>query len=166
MPLAVKVGCALGVVGIAGLLGFFEAWRLKLRVRHLEAMLSFLKALETEIQFTAAPIGQIIAHHQQDMDLLSQCGKLLAEGAHFQDGWYQAVSQDRGGFTKQDRTYLYQFGEAFGKTDKAGQIAGCRLTIRRMEEQLAKAQDDVTRKARLYRSLGILCGAGVFCILV
>ena len=164
----VKLFCALGAVTVAAVLGFVESWRLKLRVRQLEDGIRFLQGTESEIQYAAYPIDQILARHREDWLLLDDCCRLIETGMKFHPAWKQAVAQGRGGsgLSREDKTYLLEFGSTFGSMDQAGQMASCRLTLTRLEQQLAQARQDVARKAKLYGSLGLLCGAGILCVVV
>lgn len=168
MSWVVKLICTFGAVGVAGMLGFVESWRLKLRVRQLEDSIRFLQRMEGEIQYTACPIAQIMEQHREDAVLLLECANRMADGMKFQTAWVQAVTQGKGtsGLTREDKTYLIEFGSTFGGMDQMGQIAACRLTLTRLEQQLTQARQDVAQKSKLYGSLGILCGAGILCVIV
>lgn len=157
----VKILCTCGAMAAACLIGVTESWRLKLRVRQLEAILLFFQQMEEEIRYTASPVMEIMDVHREDMAMLHLCRQKLAEGMSFPEAWKFSIEEAGGRLTKTDRRYLIEFGAAFGGMDQAGQLSACQLTKERLGHQLAEARNDVEKKAKLYRSLGVLCSAGI-----
>lgn len=166
MNTVVKPLSIVGAMGITFLIGVLESWRLRLRVQQLEMMIRFLQQMEEEIRYMARPIAEIMEVHSKDMPFLQFCLEEIKSGESFPDSWCRAVAKYCGGLTKEDRQYLEQFGNDFGELDQTGQVANCRLTKEQLERQRTEARNNVEKKAKLYRSLGILCGAGILLVAV
>lgn len=62
----------------------------------------------------------------------------------------------------EDRRVLGQVGELLGASSAEGQLAQLAQCQRLLEEQRAQAQEEKTSKGNLFRSLGMLGGAGLF----
>lgn len=163
-----KLLCVILGIGIAALLGYSESARLKLRVHTLERLLRFFQQMEEEIRYTACPIHVLLEQHQEEIPFLSDCKTEMEQGASFWDSWRSAISwwQSESGLTQEDVRYLLEFGAAFGGLDKEGQLSGVQLTIRRLDQQREAAEENSRTKGKLFRSLGVLCGAGIALLVV
>ncbi len=53
-----------------------------------------------------------------------------------------------------------------GKTDKKGQISEIEITNNFIEKQIEKAENEKNKNAKLYKSLGVICGIGIVIIFI
>lgn len=69
-------------------------------------------------------------------------------------------------FNKEDKEVLKMFGKLLGKTDKKGQISEIEITNSFIEKQIEKAENEKNKNAKLYKSLGVICGIGIVIIFI
>ena len=80
----------------------------------------------------------------------------------FPTAWHTAVDGSALPLEPEDRRVLGQVGELLGASSAEGQLAQLAQCQRLLEEQRAQAQEEKTSKGNLFRSLGMLGGAGLF----
>ena len=85
----------------------------------------------------------------------------------FQQSWCEAVEKNiPGGITKSDSELLMNIGRQLGTSDLDGQISGVKLRQAEVDSAIASAREEYSRKAKLYRSLGVLSGVFIAIMLV
>ena len=150
---------------LAGFLGFYESYRLKLRVSQLEQLQSVLKLLETEIRFARIPINTFLERFKDSHSIIKSCYARYQNNLDFSSAWTEMINQISV-LNKEEKNVFCEFGKSFGTTDHFGQLDSCNLMqshITRMQEE---ARSNLQKKGTLYRSLGFLCGAGIVLILM
>ena len=142
------------------------------RVKQLEAILSMIQDMATQIRYRALPLSDLIGHMAEQKELeclpfLKQCAKRCEEGIPFPKAWEQSVEQQgkRPYLKEKDLSILYAFGNGLGTTDVEGQLANCRLHSKLVEESLQHARAERDGMGRLYSTLGILAGIGAAIVL-
>lgn len=125
--------------------------------------MQFLTAAQTEIRYAAIPVEEIVARHGTQLDFLDAYRQALARGEPFVQAWAKAAQSPL--LTPEDARLVGDFGQDFGATDALGQQAHCSLYAELTRKLLSAAEEDYTRKGRLYRLLG-LCGGAVLALLV
>lgn len=143
--------------------GFLEAYKLRLRVESLEHFLQFVLSIQTEIQFSAFPVRQLIARHRNEMKILQLCDELCSQGEEFPTAWKRAAAQGtRGiGLSKKEIRLMTEFGSGLGSSDMAGQRSHCELTTQLLRVQLEEARKEQAKKSKLYAMLGIFSGTAM-----
>lgn len=91
-----------------------------------------------------------------------------AEPGTWRQAWREAVASGarKEGFSREDLGLLYGFGEGFGASDTEGQLAHLSLYEDLTAAAMETARSELSRKARLYRMLGLFGGAAaaiLFC---
>ena len=149
------------------LVGMMKSAEFGGRVKQLEAVLSMIQDIATQIRYRALPLTDLIRQISVQKDLeclpfLKQCAKNCEEGMAFPDAWEQSVGkQGKKSYLKEkDLSILYAFGSGLGTTDVEGQLANCHLHGKLVEESLKQARADRDGMGRLYSTLGILAGIG------
>lgn len=100
----------------------------------------------------------VIRKYGGELSFLSPVGKEHAGSA--QEAWQKAVDTGarREGFTTSDAELLSGFGKGFGASDTEGQIAHISLYENLTETALQMAREDLSKKEKLYRMLGLFGG--------
>lgn len=142
------------------------------RVKQLEAILSMIQDMATQIRYRALPLSDLIGNMAEQKELtclpfLKQCAKRCEEGIPFPRAWEQSVEQQgkRSYLKEKDLSILYAFGSGLGTTDIEGQLANCQLHSKLVEESLQHARAERDGMGRLYSTLGILAGIGAAIVL-
>ena len=157
----------LGVLlwAVAGVFGWQESYRLRLRVKQLEQLESIFQIFETEIRFGLTPISLILEHHRETYSFLETCSVFLSKGMSFSSAWKQTILKTTG-LRTEEKQLLLEFGNSFGKSDPAGQTELCGLTRCHLKRLREEAVVHYRSKGKLYRSLGFFCGAGIILVLM
>lgn len=143
--------------------GFLEAYKLRLRVEYLERFLQFIRAVQTEIQFSAFPVRQLVARHREELKLFDLCDQFCSQGEEFPQAWQKASVQGTkgNGLTKKEIQMMAEFGAGLGNTGIAGQISHCELAAQLFQTQLEEARQEKGKKSKLYAMLGIFSGTAM-----
>lgn len=143
-----------------------ESHKLGLRVEKLEAFQHFLSAAKSEIRYSALPVEEILRKHSEGIEFFSLIPKKTS-GESWAESWDRAVRAGaaREGFSPKDFKLLTGFGEEFGSSDTAGQIAHFNLYESLVSSALEEAKGERNRKSKLYRMLGIFGGTAAAILL-
>ena len=80
--------------------------------------------------------------------------------------WYDLLSGYKAVLRKKDIALLSEFAQSLGSSDRESQIKHLNLYITLLERQLQDAQNDIDKKARLYRVLGFSAGVTLSLMLI
>ena len=141
--------------------GILASCRLSNRVLALESCLSFVQALCEELRYTLARTEDLLLSLGErgrfaKLDFIGNAARLTKEGMDFPTAWHTAVDGSALPLEPEDRR------ELLGASSAEGQLAQLAQCQRLLEEQRAQAQEEKTSKGNLFRSLGMLGGAGLF----
>lgn len=147
--------------------GILASCRLSNRVLALESCLSFVQALCEELRYTLARTEDLLLSLGErgrfaKLDFIGNAARLTKEGMDFPTAWHTAVDGSALPLEPEDRRVLGQVGELLGASSAEDQLAQLAQCQRLLEEQRAQAQEEKTSKGNLFRSLGMLGGAGLF----
>ncbi|PWL62543.1 MAG: hypothetical protein DBY34_03020 [Oscillospiraceae bacterium] len=147
--------------------GILASCRLSNRVLALESCLSFVQALCEELRYTLARTEDLLLSLGErgrfaKLDFIGNAARLTKEGMDFPTAWHTAVDGSALPLEPEDRRVLGQVGELLGASSAEGQLAQLAQCQRLLEEQRVQAQEEKTSKGNLFRSLGMLGGAGLF----
>ena len=161
---------ALCLFGCGCALGLWMSARLRRRLRSLEEMRGFFERMCASIGYAAPPMEEVVREIAEDGTLLAarDCLVRLRQGEPFPAAFAKAVQANAAALslTSEDAALLVRAAERLGRTDAKGQAALLRLGIAELEPQIAAAAEDVRRRGKLYRSLGVLGGlAGVILLI-
>lgn len=147
--------------------GFVLSDKLKKRMDFLDAFITSLTALETEISFGKYELRTIFKKldNERLFGFYKRCAEHIREtGIH--DAWERAAADTAGAayLRENDINAISVLGSELGKTD----IEGQRKNISRVRELLnicaENAREEYGRLSKVYRSCGVL--AGVFVVIV
>jgi stage III sporulation protein AB len=163
----IKLSGIIAVFVVCVAAGFMKSASLAKRVRELEAFLSALSLISTEIRYFASPTDDIIAkldsaNEYKQLHVFGVCKENLENTRDFAKVWADALEKSKPylSLDKGDFESLIWFGSMFGTTDMQGQIANCERYCGLLQQRLDSARDDKSKRGRMYTSLGVL--AGVF----
>ena len=158
------IGCLLMVLtGTAA--GWSCAVRLKRRRDFLLRFRGFLSAMTTGLRYRNADIFTLTAQSARQAGL-----PLVAESADkpFAQEWERVVSRIPRSFSlrEEDVSLLLRFGAQLGKTDLDGQLRHLSLTASELEALITESEDAMSRKSKLYKTLGFFAGASTAILLM
>lgn len=169
----IKVIGLLLLVAAGAFLGFSAAAGLSRRAAALEKIQRLLIQLGSQIRYTAAPVGELLAAAAaspefQSLPFLKAAAADLQIDGDFHTAWRQGVKEqgEASGLTAADRELLVHFGDGLGRTDVEGQLTNCRLYAEQLGERLEEARRDAATKSRLYVTLGVTGGIGLALLLL
>lgn len=152
MPLKLFGALLLALAGLAG--GFAFARRLAVRRDFLSGTLGFLGSLSTALRYRGDDI----------FSLVNSCGELFhveeTASRPFEAAWRECVLAfpKKYRLTARDVSLLEELGSGLGTTDVEGQLAHVGYCRALLERQLGEAREDVARKSKLYKTLGLFIG--------
>jgi len=163
-----KVLGGLLVFGSCTLCGFWLAWQDAYRADELAALRKAFVLLKGEIQYALAPLPEAFADiaartkAQAARFFLDMAAHLaLRNGDSAADVWAAASHslQKASHLSEEDMQCLHLLGQSFGYLDGATQAQGLDLAIAYIDETTASLQKKSAANGRMYRSVGMLCGA-------
>lgn len=155
---------AVAVLAFVGWTAGGDAARIQTeRYQRLCGVLTLVRRVNDGIRFTRTELGEIFSSFHDDA--LEKCGFLgcLASALPLDVSWKNAVEcLDAGGEAK---TILLDFGEDLGKTDLATQTEQTELCISRLSRLCDEAGNDLAKKVRSFRVLGLLASLAAAIVL-
>lgn len=150
--------------------GTYFSSALKNRVITLRSINYMLEEIYVMLRYRSATVYEIAEALSRD-DRFSEFRFLreisFSSGRSFQQSWCEAVEKHSlYGIKKSDAEILMSIGRKLGTSDLEGQISTIQLQRAELESAISAAEDEYSRKARLYRSLGVLTGAFIAIMLV
>lgn len=170
-----KILGSLIVVIAAGGIGLIYSGMYVERVRQIREMQYALQILETEMIYSALPLGEALEFTSNKSSsaiagLLDEMAKILKSRA--KDNVYDAfkeayrLKKDQLCFGKEEIDVLEAFVQSLGNSDIEGQKKNFNITIKKLEELEKKAETTRVKNERLYRYLGVCTGLLIVIILV
>ena len=155
---------------ISILIGNIISKRYILRVKELQDFQNALNIIESKIKFTYEPLPEIFL---QISKLLSDnISKIFCLASSYmkescaEEAWNKAIEKSSTYLKKEDFESIKSFGKMIGKTDKEGQVSHLELIKTFIEVQIKKAKDEEEKNAKLYKTLGVVCGLALVIILI
>jgi len=130
--------------------------------------------LENEIHYMGRPLGQVLMQMSRNRDtpLSRFAGRVYEITRNEEKGidaaWQKSILEVKNQWPlEQEEWDLFtQIGDVLGKTDRAGQNSFIRMMREKFAIQEKKAEEDRTKKEKLYRNLGILGGIAIVLVLI
>lgn len=140
------------------------------RVSELQEIKLALNILKTKIRFTSEPLYSVFMEiSMSSKGNVSNLFKNISENLKTNSAkvaWEQGIENETLAIKKQDRQALKSMGKLLGKTDLDGQISEIELTESFLETQILDAQKEKDKNEKLYKTLGMVTGAGIIVILI
>ncbi len=150
--------------------GMYFSASLKNRVISLKKINYMLEEIYILLKYRSATVYEIAETLRGDERLAEFVflKKLeLSPERSFQQCWKAAVEENVPcGLKKSDSALLIEIGNRLGKSDLEDQLGAVRLRQAETEAAVSSAENEYMRKARLYRSLGVLAGVFIAIMLI
>lgn len=152
---------AVALTGFGAAIGLCCSLKLKRRRQTLEQAVLLAEEMQIKIGYQALPVREIIGqavdnsayNRLQFLKTIAQC----SEEHNFHNAWEKGISS-ADGLTAEDKSILLALGNGLGASDCDGQLALLKTHKTLLERQLAAADDEYSRKGKMVRSVGMLCG--------
>ena len=164
LPLKI-LGCLILVAAGFGAGCLFSA-RIYRRRDFLRRLQSFLSCLSTDLRYRGEDIFTLVTDCAERADLTDLC--VQASEDSFENTWNEAINGVCATFSlqKEDESLLREIGSQLGKTDLEGQLRYLSLIEERAAEQLRDAEECLTQKAKLCKTMGFFVGATAAVVLM
>lgn len=145
--------------------GCYFSARLKQKCRFLKEIMYMLEEIRLLIEFESAEVGEIVQRlfnnkRLTELDFIRTIAEIIDEETDFGTLWEKSIEIQQYGFlSTEEKEFIKDIGRKLGKSDLNGQINTIKFEQNELKNMIRAADDDYCRKAKLYRSLGVLCGA-------
>ena len=134
--------------------------KLKKRESALELVSLFLKSVRIEIEYSSAPLYELIeklasGREFSSLGFVEECRNLLESGTDFPTAWTSSLESFKGVFKEEEIERLCGLGNCLGTTDVEGQTKILSVYSEYLEEQEKKAK----KKREQYGSILVYSGA-------
>ena len=158
------------IISVTSFLGNNFAYLLKKRVVTLKKMNYLIDEIIILLRYKASTVYEISSHLSSDTrfsDFVFLQSISQTTECSFQQNWCSAVEKQKpDSLGKEDISVLCDIGRKLGTSDLEGQISTLKLQQSEVETLILSAESEYNRKAKLYRSLGVLSGAFVVVMLI
>ncbi|MGI6083841.1 MAG: hypothetical protein ACOYIF_00190 [Acetivibrionales bacterium] len=145
------------------------------RLRALSKLIEILLNLRNQICGLGIPLFMAFENIGKERsggvwsEVFIECGKIMKE--QYMDAgeaWRMAIESkgERIPLNESDWQMLSDFGEMLGKSDRQNQESVLDLEKENLEILEKKAQEALNTEGKLYRNLGVLCGAAAVILLL
>lgn len=165
-----KAVCLFVIILLTSFGGMYFSSALKNRVITLKRINYMAEEIYVMLRYRSATVYEIAEslsadERFSDFDFLREISFL--SGKSFQQGWCEAVKAHLPcGINKSDTELLMSIGRQLGTSDLDGQISNIRLRQAELGSAISAAEEEYSRKAGLYRSLGVLAGVFISIMLI
>lgn len=157
---------------ILSVTGFFAGCSMskKLYTRRdfLKSFIVFLSALATNIRYNSSDIYTLtrLSAHSSGLEIMSLDD--LEDGSPFEEQWEHrvAVACSKKQLSKVDRELMLEFGSQLGKTDTQGQLSHLELYKTVFAKQLSSAEEEISKKSKLYKTMGFFVGSVIALMMI
>lgn len=145
--------------------------KLLYRVKSLELLIAFLKALSDELRYTLAPIDELfISLGEREefsrVDFMFNTLDSMNNGEDFPTAFKTNIENSSLELDVEDKRIFKNLGDLLGATDLNGQLHGIGYIETLLSEQLNIAKLKYQGQGKIYRTLGVLSGLAIGIILI
>lgn len=166
--LALKIIGCLIIVSVSTFAGFIKSYSLYRRRDLLKSFSVFINSLATHIRYDSSDIFTLVRASAEGeiADLINNSLKETNEP--FSLCWQNFINSIPKSYslTDGDRQTLSAFGEKLGVTDVEGQLSHLELYAKLVSKQLNEAEEDITNKSKLYKTIGFFIGTSAALMLI
>lgn len=162
-----KITGSVMLVSACFLVGFLRSKALYKRRDFFKSFIVFLSSLETNLRYNSSDIFTLVS-------MCAECCKLkhlsIDKNADkpFVSAWNERVSElpDSFSLKKADRELLVEFGSQLGKSDLDGQLKHVELYKAIFSNQLSLANEEIAKKSKLYKTMGLFVGISIALLII
>lgn len=165
----VKYICLIFIFLTSSQIGLIKSQNFKKRVEELNKIESSFNLFKTKIEYTNDVIEDIFS--QISLIIYSNRTNIFfntinkKENKKLFESWSSSLEENL--YLKEDDKELLKiFGKNLGKLDKKGQVFQLDEIISLIKKQIQKAEEDVKKNEKMYKSLGSIIGAIIVIILI
>ncbi len=162
----------LRVIGIlflfaaCALTGINASQKLYDRQAALDALSSYTKRLSMLMEYAPKPLSELCARLDTGpvAELWLGFARHLSDAPNTLYAWQKAMEEANGpvrALTAEDRAILEDYVRGLGSGNRETQRANAQLLEERLKAARIEAREVYSKKGRVYRSMGILCGVGL-----
>lgn len=168
MLLAIKLIGSLMLIGAAFSAGYYKSKALYRRRDFINSFLVYLNSLATEIRYNCDDIFELAQKSAVSQELSSFSSSKSEPNQPFELWWNKCVLTIPKAYSldKADISLLSDFGKQLGKTDVEGQLKHIELYRVLFKKQLADAQENIDRKSKLYKTMGLFIGTAAALVMM
>lgn len=140
------------------------------RVIELKEFKNVLNILKTKIRFTYEPLGEIFFEISNNFsNNVSNVLKTASSNMKYKNAgksWTDAVESANINILQEDKNVLIMLSKMLGKTDIDGQVSQIEQTSNFLDIQIENAEKEKSKNEKLYKTLGMIIGAGLIILLI
>lgn len=160
--IAIFLACSYAGIMISG--------RYKKRVEELKEMKKSFLGLETKMKYTYDLLPEIfneIANGlSKNIAEIFQMASFQMKEKSAKEAWQESIENSKTNMNKEDLEILKGFGKLLGKTDMEGQVGQIELTNEFLDTQIEKAEKELAKNEKLYKTLGTVLGLALVILLI
>ena len=154
-------GIFIVVCGTLG--GIYFSLRLRRKAEFFEQYIMFLTQVQTMISYSGISVREILKEIKNiplAEPILTDTEKYMDNGEAIESAWKKAVNENMKKlyFEKSDIEIVEYFGNAFGISDKEGELSKIKLHEELVRNRWHVLKNDMLSKCRVYRVTGMFCG--------
>ena len=140
------------------------------RVSELKEFKNVLNILKTKIRFTYEPLGEIFfeisSNFSTNVSNVLKQASFNMKSINAGKAWTDAIENVNTNILQEDKKVLIMLSKMLGKTDLEGQVTQIEQTSKFLDIQIEHAEKEKLKNEKLYKTLGIIMGAGLVIILI
>lgn len=154
------------IISASFLIGYLKSKNLYSRRDFLKSFIVFLNSLATNIRYNSADIFTLVSMSARD-DNISYIS-IEENDIPFDMQWKEKISSLPSSLSlnNSDKELLYEFGYELGKTDIDGQLKHIELYKNLFNKQLSSAEEDIIKKSKLYKTMGLFAGVSTALMII
>lgn len=169
-----KIICGIAIVLGFSYLGLSYGEKLKHRVRQLKEICDSLTILEFNIRYMNYPIVEAFYNVGQSCDgivgqIFKCTSKFLAgnTGSSPGEAFLYALKEERGYLmiTDEEIDILKSFSKTLGEGDREMEISNIKTTKARLLASVNQAEEEIGKKVKISRSMGVMFGLFIVIVL-
>lgn len=158
------------IFGGSALIGIMVSNKYRNRTIQLCEMKKALNFFEAKIEYTYEPLADIFIeisnNIRREIGSIFKVAAVKMRELSAKEAWEYSVNIAQTSLKEEDLDIIRDFGKILGQTDLQGQLNKVKLTLGFLETQITQSQIEENKNKKLYKTLGVLTGAGLVIILI
>lgn len=149
-------------------LGMYQSFKLKRREEYLIEILQLIEEISVHIRYKMLPVEQLIVEISGGkINFINNVSYVLEKykNNNWRHAWETAANEATE-LNGEDRGLLISVGKQLGNSDLSGQLAMLELNKTLFTVRLSEAAAENSKKAKMYRSVGLLAGIGAATMII
>lgn len=154
----VKLVLCTGIVISGALIGLHYSVKLTSRLDILQEFSVLFNMAAAKIEYSSGDLCEVFSDNFAGYEFI--------RGAAFYEQWECFVDSFKDNLSEHDSAVLKEFGSKLGLGDTDNQINHIRLYSKLTEECIAQAREDISSKAKLYRTIPVSVGVVISILII